>query len=80
MRISFSRLELPSLNLGLSARVWFRSLVIFLSLLLVLGTASPAVAVSKQEVEEITQQWQTSAHALNDVNCASCHQSEETKE
>lgn len=61
------------------ARVWFRLLVMFFSLLLMSGTAYPAIAATEQDVKEITQQWQTSAHALNDVNCASCHQNEETK-
>lgn len=40
---------------------------------------SPAMAITEQELQAINQQWETSAHALNDVNCASCHQNEETK-
>mgnify|MGYP001803376440 CR=1 FL=1 len=39
-----------------------------------------ASAATEQELNDITTQWQTSVHALNDVNCASCHQSSETKE
>ena len=39
----------------------------------------PAVATTEQALNEINQQWATSAHALNDVNCASCHQDSETK-
>ncbi|MEO1620108.1 MAG: hypothetical protein AAFU53_03640 [Cyanobacteria bacterium J06632_3] len=50
-----------------------------LTVLLIFSTAAPAFAVTEQELQEITQQWETSAHALNDVNCASCHQNEETK-
>ena len=38
-----------------------------------------ADSVSKAELQKIEQQWQTSAHALADVNCSSCHQQEETK-
>ncbi|MEO1669756.1 MAG: cytochrome c3 family protein [Cyanobacteria bacterium J06631_2] len=38
-----------------------------------------ASGVSKTQLTEIEQQWQTSAHALAEVNCSSCHQSEETK-
>ena len=43
------------------------------------AAASPAMAVSETELQEINQQWQTSLHALNDINCASCHQNNETK-
>lgn len=52
-----------------------------LTLLLVLGWASPTWgdAVDQAQVDEITQLWQESAHALNDVNCSSCHQTAETK-
>ena len=35
--------------------------------------------VSQSQLQKIEQQWQTSAHALADVNCSSCHQNEETK-
>ncbi|MEL6937841.1 MAG: cytochrome c3 family protein [Cyanobacteria bacterium J06598_1] len=62
------------------SRLWFRLIVLCLAMLLVVGSAFPAVAATEKEVQEITQQWQTSAHALNDVNCASCHQAEESKE
>ena len=67
-------------NRRLCARAGFRVLEIFFSMLLVLGTAYPAAASTEQDVEEITQQWQVSAHALNKVNCTSCHQNTETKE
>ena len=69
----------PRTRARFGARAWFRVAVILLSLLLMLGTAYPVAAATEQEVKEITQQWETSAHALNDVNCASCHQNEETK-
>ena len=35
--------------------------------------------VTKAQLNKIEQQWQTSAHALAEVNCSSCHQNEETK-
>ena len=38
-----------------------------------------ANGVTKAELSKIEQQWQTSAHALAEVNCSSCHQNEETK-
>lgn len=36
--------------------------------------------VTQKQIEEIGQLWQTSAHALAEVNCSSCHQDEETKQ
>lgn len=42
--------------------------------------ASSAMAsTTEQRLQEINQQWQASVHALNDVNCASCHRDSETK-
>lgn len=38
-----------------------------------------ADGVNKTQLSKIEQQWQTSAHALAEVNCSSCHQNEETK-
>lgn len=38
-----------------------------------------ADGISKTQLTKIEQQWQTSAHALAEVNCSSCHQNEETK-
>ncbi|GAB4537657.1 MAG: hypothetical protein Tsb0014_26650 [Pleurocapsa sp.] len=44
----------------------------------------PATAVAdeitQKQLEEINQLWQTSAHALAEVNCSSCHQDENTKQ
>lgn len=42
----------------------------------------PAIAssINQAQLTKIEQQWQTSAHALAEVNCSSCHQHEETKE
>ena len=58
-----------------------RPLIVFsLSLLLLVGSISTAEAATQQELNDIKGLWQTSAHALNDVNCASCHQNDETKE
>ncbi|MEM9904648.1 MAG: cytochrome c3 family protein [Cyanobacteria bacterium P01_D01_bin.44] len=53
-------------------------LVGFLTLVLCFSYALPVEATTQQELNEITGQWETSAHALNDVNCASCHQDSET--
>lgn len=52
-----------------------------LVLLLLLTGAAPAWGnlVTQADVEEATQLWQDSAHALNRVNCSSCHESQETK-
>lgn len=49
-----------------------------LTLLLWLGWALPMGAEGLQpaDLDDITQQWQGSAHALNQVNCSSCHQNE----
>ncbi|MEO1391095.1 MAG: cytochrome c3 family protein [Cyanobacteria bacterium J06634_6] len=66
-----------------SGRSVFRLAIIVLAFVLLLLGGSPAIAakdaVTEQALKEITQQWETSAHALNDVNCTSCHQNEETK-
>ena len=44
------------------------------------GGEALASNVNQAELTRIEQQWQTSAHALAEVNCSSCHQNEETKE
>ena len=53
-------------------------------LLLSVGWVAPALAsggtVDQVLIDETTQLWQGSAHALNDINCSSCHQNSETKE
>ena len=51
-----------------------------LVMLLVVSSGFTASAATQQELDDITAQWQTSVHALNDVNCASCHQNDETNE
>lgn len=51
-----------------------------LVMLLVVSSGLTASAATQQELDDITAQWQTSVHALNDVNCASCHQNNETNE
>ena len=61
-----------------------RLLTAVLSCLMVITLFLPGKAfasgISKAQLQEIEQQWQTSAHALADVNCSSCHQNEETNE
>ena len=52
-------------------------------LLLVLNLfASPVLAgeVSQSQLNKINDLWRNSTHALANVNCSSCHQSEATKE
>ena len=56
-----------------------RFITLVLIVMMSMGAALPAVAVTESELSEINQQWSSSVHALNDVNCASCHQNEETK-
>ena len=51
-----------------------------LTITLWLGWGSPAIAATQEELDMSTQLWESSLHALNDVNCASCHQDEETNE
>lgn len=36
-------------------------------------------AINQELIDESTELWQGSAHALNGVNCSSCHQDAETK-
>ena len=52
---------------------------LFFSWSLVFSSTALAGKVSQAQLQKIEQQWQTSAHALADVNCSSCHQNEETK-
>lgn len=56
---------------------------IVVSCLMVVVWFFPSVAladsISKAQLQKIEQQWQTSAHALADVNCSSCHLNGETK-
>lgn len=58
------------------ARVLF---ICALALMLMAATTLPAIAATEQELTNINQQWATSAHALNNINCQSCHQDEKTK-
>lgn len=54
-------------------------LTVLVILFMVVTVALPAAAVSESELDQITARWQTSIHALNEVNCASCHQESESK-
>ncbi len=57
-----------------------RQLLACLLSLLVMGWVMPAWAeVDLALVEENTLLWQESAHALNGVNCSSCHQESDTQ-
>ena len=61
-------------------RVLSRVFAVLLLVSVWIGPALPAMAVSQSELDEITVQWESSAHALNSINCSSCHQNNETKE
>lgn len=52
---------------------------ILLTLFLWLGWAVPvrAEGINQAQVDEVTQQWQGSAHALNAINCSSCHRNQD---
>ena len=41
--------------------------------------AALANNISESQLRDIKQQWQSSVHALNEVNCSSCHLNEETQ-
>ncbi|NEO28142.1 MAG: cytochrome c3 family protein, partial [Kamptonema sp. SIO4C4] len=45
---------------------------------LLTGTQARADTVSAEDLQAIEQQWQESVHALAEVNCSSCHQTQET--
>ena len=64
-----------SIRVGLAIAL----IVLWISCWLI-GGVLPASAATEQEVDEIVELWEPSAHALNDVNCASCHQHEESNE
>jgi len=44
------------------------------------ATPAHANGIDQAQIDEATQLWQTSAHALNEINCSSCHEASETKE
>lgn len=56
-----------------------------LTLLLLVGVTvwfwgvNGAIAVTQERLDEVTQQWRNSLHAVSEVNCSSCHQNKETK-
>ncbi len=67
----------------ISSRFSTRCLQTFLCgvwlLLTLFGGAPTAYGVDNTALEQINQQWQGSLHAVNDVNCSSCHQDEKTQ-
>jgi hypothetical protein len=56
-------------------------LSLLLSTVVLLGWATPAFghSLEQADIDRATELWQGSAHALNQVNCTSCHQNAETK-
>ncbi|MEO1094152.1 MAG: hypothetical protein AAFX01_04555 [Cyanobacteria bacterium J06638_28] len=58
-----------------------KAIALLLIVCLAVGWAGSAQAgtVDQAKLDEVTELWQTSAHALNEINCSSCHQASETK-
>lgn len=67
-------------RIGLRKAFCAIALITLWSSSLFLEMTLPASAATEQEIQEIVELWQPSAHALNDVNCASCHQNDESNE
>ncbi|ASC71496.1 hypothetical protein XM38_024480 [Halomicronema hongdechloris C2206] len=55
------------------------AMVLALLLMLVYPAPAGGEGVTSEAVEEATQLWQESLHALNQVNCSSCHQPAATR-
>ena len=53
--------------------------LLFLFVSYVFIPSALADKIAQSRLREIEQQWQSSVHALAEVNCSSCHQDEETK-
>ncbi|HHP7231364.1 MAG TPA: cytochrome c3 family protein [Xenococcaceae cyanobacterium] len=64
---------LPHLSIITS---WFCICLVVFS---VFAPIAIADRISQSQLQEIEQQWQSSVHALNEVNCSSCHLAENTK-
>ncbi|ELS02392.1 Cytochrome c552 [Xenococcus sp. PCC 7305] len=61
--------------------IGFKLLVLFLFIVsFCLVPPAASANFTQTQLDEITQLWQTSAHALTEVNCSSCHQNAETKQ
>ena len=63
---------------------FFRLLIIillfFVGNLFVFNTEVLANKITQEQLTQVNQLWETSSHALNNINCSSCHQNSETKE
>ena len=55
------------------------TIVLFLSSFFTLMPAQ-AAKVAPEQLDQITQDWSKSVHALKEINCSTCHLAEETKE
>lgn len=57
--------------------------VLVMGLILLFYCCFPSYAfankITESQLREIEQQWQSSVHALAEVNCSSCHKNEQTK-
>lgn len=60
--------------------LWVSTLSLSLLVFSPTSLSAPALAVDAQSLETITQDWEGSLHAMNDINCSSCHEDQDTKE
>ncbi|MCM1982602.1 hypothetical protein [Lyngbya confervoides] len=60
----------------MTPRVWNRLIALLLCGFLWGGVPQTALGIDAAQVDHVTQQWKESAHALNQVNCSSCHQTQ----
>ncbi|NEO84271.1 MAG: hypothetical protein F6J87_08460 [Spirulina sp. SIO3F2] len=44
-----------------------------------LHSSATATAVTQARLDEVTEQWQSSLHAVSEINCSSCHQDAESE-
>ncbi|VEP16737.1 Cytochrome c552 [Hyella patelloides LEGE 07179] len=76
--------KIPFLKKRIQIKALFSSLFVIVLLIVIncffIAEEAKADKVTQSQLEEIEQQWQSSAHALAEVNCSSCHQDEATKQ
>lgn len=62
------------------SKFWQRFILVFCCCICVtLSGTLPVWGLTDQDVQEISDRWQSSAHAFNGINCTSCHQDRESK-
>ena len=58
-------------------------LILLTTITFCFGAVSPQVIAAKvtpEQIQSINKEWAKSVHALNDINCSSCHLNEDTKD